>query len=577
MQIRKLTAALGLRETAVLDFAPGLNIVKTPSEASTAAWTALLRDMFYGPDPGAPPRIAVAQCYLEAATAWGAVTITRWTASEDAPLGTFSAVYTGGMQPAAHLTADNCGEVMLGVPREIFDRRAVIRGTGLGDGNAALEELRAIDGVLEEDQAEYAYLQAQAAQFEEQIDRHDRADLWEAALAAENAHLDFVSVRDKVKTMEASQKNPPSKAQLTALRSAMDHLDAQAGPIRQAGQRLEQAAKAYQFAQSALDAQKPVGMPPEESRPRPKPSWKGACWSLLTGVGMGVAAALVYRNWMLAVGVGIGLFAVLLALTVVMPLDRERKEWKILCGELREQQTREQAAYAALSKNAEAARAAHQDAEEAYNAVASIYKAGVEHVMTLVHSFRPFAKDLEDARQAVADGLLMRKELDQAIREEKAARERWEALQGDAIYPLPPPVRRPAGSREQLRRDLADVRARMETLRARFTETLERCAEENYARMSRTRYHPGEPLEGDSGYQMELAARLAVCAVTLPGTAPMLLEGALDCLDGDSLTAALDCLTGMSQTRQVVLLTCSDREASCLRRTHPDRFHFIKL
>ena len=48
MQIRKLTAAFGLRENAALDFAPGLNIVKTPSEASTAAWTAFLRDMLYG-------------------------------------------------------------------------------------------------------------------------------------------------------------------------------------------------------------------------------------------------------------------------------------------------------------------------------------------------------------------------------------------------------------------------------------------------------------------------------------------------------------------------------------------------
>ncbi len=577
MQIRKLTAAFGLRENAALDFAPGLNIIKTPSEASTAAWTAFLRDMLYGPDPGAPPRSAASQGQLEAATPWGAVTVSRWTASEDAPMGAFSAVYTGGMQLAAHLTAANCGEALLGVPREIFDRWAVIRTPGPADGNAALEELRSIGGVLEEDRAEYALLQARAAQLEEQVNRHEQADLWESALAAENAHLDFVSARDKVKTMEASQKSPPSKAQLTSLRSAMDHLEAQSGPIQQAGQRLEQAAKAYQFAQSALDAQKPVGPSFEESHLRPKPSWKGVCWSLLTGVVMGIITAVIYRNWLLAAGVSAGLFAVLLALTVVMPLERDRAEWKILCGELKEKRTKEQSAYAALAKNAEAARAAHQDAEDTYNALTNIYKTGLDQVLTLVRSFRPFAKDLADARQAVAAGFLMRKELDQAIREEEEARQRWESLRQDAIYPLPPPVRRPAESREWLRRELADARAQLDILQARFTETLERRAEDLYTRMSQTYFRPGEPLKGDSGRQMELAVRLAVCALTLPVITPILLDGALDYLDGDSLTAALDCLSEMSQTRQVILLTCLDREVSCLRRTHPDRFHFIRL
>ena len=575
MEIKKLAAAFGQREPAVLDLAPGLNIIKTPSEASTAAWTAFLEYMLYGPDPGGPPRSAAAHGHLETATVWGPITVARWTAAPEAPMGAFSAVYTGGIQPVAHLTAANCGEALLGVPRAVFDRRALVRAPAPADGTAALEELRSLTGVLAEDQTEYALLQDRAAQLQEQLDRHDKADRREAALAAENAHLDFVSARDKVKTMEASQKTPPSKAQLTALRSALDHLEAQSGPIQQARQRMEQAARAEQFALSALDAQEPAK--PKETEPPPKPSWQGACWSLLAGVVMGIIAFVVYRNWLLAAGIGVGLFAVLAALTVIGPLTREKKEWAVRHGELSRQRTKEESAYAALAQNAGAARAAHQEAEAAYHTLKSNYKDGLEQALALVHSFRPFAKDLADARQAVADGMLLRRELDDALLEEAEARQRWEALQQEAVYALQPPVKRPAEGREWLRRELADATAQLDILQARFTETLEKQAEELYARLSQTHYRPGETLAGDAGRQMYLAAQLAMCGLALPGTVPLLLEGALDCLDGDGLTAALDCLTGLSQTRQVLLVTCMDREASCLRRTHPDRFYLIKI
>ena len=131
MQLQSLAAVFGSQGSPPLEFAPGLNIIKLPSPESAPACTALLRDMLYGPDPGTLPRSAASQGRLEAVTPWGPVTIARW--SSDAPLDAFSAVYTGGSQPVPYLTAAACGDVLLGIPRELFDQRAVIRAPAPGD------------------------------------------------------------------------------------------------------------------------------------------------------------------------------------------------------------------------------------------------------------------------------------------------------------------------------------------------------------------------------------------------------------------------------------------------------------
>ena len=53
------------------------------------------------------------------------ITILRRTTRANVPMGTFSALYTGSSEPVPWLTAANCGEALLGVPQEVYERSAV--------------------------------------------------------------------------------------------------------------------------------------------------------------------------------------------------------------------------------------------------------------------------------------------------------------------------------------------------------------------------------------------------------------------------------------------------------------------
>lgn len=577
MEILQLAAAFGQREFPPLDLAAGLNIIKVPSQESAAAWSALIRDLLYGPDPGMSPRSAASHGRLECATPWGGVALARWTADPGAPLGAFSAVYTANGQPAAYLTPGGCGDMLLGIPREAFDRWAVLRPPALGDGRAAAAELPELRGILAQDQGEQAMLSARAEQLEELLDRHEKADRRQAALAAENAQLDFVSIRDKVKTMEASRKAPPPKAKLTALRAGLDVLEAQEDQVRQARQRSDHAAKALQAARAAMEAGRPAGpSPEEEKKPRPALPLPGLAGALLAGAALGGMIWAIFKNWLWAALAGAGLALLALAAAVAMPFLRRRREWKSRQAELASQSAGEEAAYAALGENVRRSEAAYKAAYDAWEAEEADYREAFSQILTQVRSFRPFAKDLQDARQAVADGFLERRKLDQALAEQEEARARWEALRQDAVYPIPPPVRRPEEDRGRLREDLAGVNERLEALQGRFSAALQRQAGDIYTRLTREAWPP-RALTPERDSPLYLAVRLAVCGMLLPGSVPVVLETALDELDGGGISAALDCLTELAQTRQVLLLTDRDREASCLRRTHPDRFRFVRL
>ena len=151
MQIKQLAATFGRLENETLDLEPGLNIIEAPNEAGKSTWTAFLRVMLYGLNTRDRSATADKRRYLPwsgsamqgqitLATAQGDVTITRRTARSNSPMGAFSAVHTGSSEPAAWLTAADCGETLLGVPQDVFERSAYIRQSGLAvDQSAALE------------------------------------------------------------------------------------------------------------------------------------------------------------------------------------------------------------------------------------------------------------------------------------------------------------------------------------------------------------------------------------------------------------------------------------------------------
>lgn len=151
MQIKRLAATFGRLENETLDLEPGLNVIEAPNEAGKSTWTAFLRVMLYGLNtrdrsPRADKRRylpwsgSAMAGQLELSAPQGEITITRRTARSNAPMGAFSAVYTGSSQPVAALTAADCGEQLLGVPQDVYERSAFIRQSGLAvDQSAALE------------------------------------------------------------------------------------------------------------------------------------------------------------------------------------------------------------------------------------------------------------------------------------------------------------------------------------------------------------------------------------------------------------------------------------------------------
>ena len=69
---------------------------------------------------------------MDCATRFGEVTLLRETRRQNAPMGAFSALRSGTAEPIPELSAGNCGEALLGVSREVFERSAMIRQSGLG-------------------------------------------------------------------------------------------------------------------------------------------------------------------------------------------------------------------------------------------------------------------------------------------------------------------------------------------------------------------------------------------------------------------------------------------------------------
>ena len=150
MQIKRLSATFGKLEQEQLNLGPGLNVIEAPNEAGKSTWTAFLRVMLYGLNTrdrsaGADKRRylpwsgSAMEGVLDASTGLGEITLLRRTARAGSPMGSFSAVYTGTSDPVPVLTSTGCGETLLGVPQDVFERSAYIRQTGL-----AVEQSKAV-------------------------------------------------------------------------------------------------------------------------------------------------------------------------------------------------------------------------------------------------------------------------------------------------------------------------------------------------------------------------------------------------------------------------------------------------
>ena len=153
MIIKKMTATFGKLDGAVLELKEGLNILQAPNEGGKSTWCAFLRAMFYGiptRERDTKATLAEKNRYApwsgapmagEVLLTWrGREILLRRFAKGAAPFGGFEAVDAATGETIPGLTGTNCGEVLLGVGREVWQRSAFVGQSGIGvDANPELE------------------------------------------------------------------------------------------------------------------------------------------------------------------------------------------------------------------------------------------------------------------------------------------------------------------------------------------------------------------------------------------------------------------------------------------------------
>ena len=143
MKIKTMTATFGKLQGERLTLEPGLNVITAPNEGGKSTWCAFLKAMFYGIDTRDRDRkghLADKNRYQpwSGAPMEGEITL-EWQGQDitirrgprgNVPFGSFFAVYTGTEEPVPGLTADTCGQMLLGVGREVYERSAFIGQSG---------------------------------------------------------------------------------------------------------------------------------------------------------------------------------------------------------------------------------------------------------------------------------------------------------------------------------------------------------------------------------------------------------------------------------------------------------------
>jgi len=191
VKIKKMTATFGALENATLVPGDGLTVISGPNEAGKSTWAAFLKVMLYGLDTRERDKVGYlaeknryqpwsgAPMSGELQLEWQGrdITLRRFTKGST-PFGGFSAVYTDSQQPVPELTAQNCGEVLLGVGREVWERSAFIgcAPTLAIDGTPELE--RRIAALFSSGEEDVSFSQTEAKLREWQRRRqHNRSGL----------------------------------------------------------------------------------------------------------------------------------------------------------------------------------------------------------------------------------------------------------------------------------------------------------------------------------------------------------------------------------------------------------------
>lgn len=636
MKIKKMTAHFGVLNGDTLELGDGLNVIYAPNESGKSTWCAFLRTMLYGMNTAQrakagqkPDKVkyrpwdgASMAGSLEVETGSGPVTIRRWTEKAAQPMQAFSATVTGTETAVSGIVSGNAGEILTGVPREVFERSAFIRQSGLFVSSDPELEKR-INAIVSAGDEEVSYtqtndrlkkwrnrrrsgkrgrlpeLEAEMETMEQNLDDIRRTAEERQVLEAELRHLEGQE-ESAVRSMETARQN--------ARQQMMSDMAASRTEGRQAEELYKQAEEALRRTEDALEATPFGTMGPEEARRQADTSASNARELArlaaklppvkIAFIPLGVSLlafllALLLPWTMECIGVG----CVMALLFVVMYLrlsgmqktkeetlaDRQRILDYYGLSDVEEMDALLER-YRALWKERERAEFRLEQAAETLDQAQKTQKAAEERIVDGLN-FQNGDNDAARAGQAVEE---LRRRI-ASCKERLAAIEGRFQVQGDPVV-LESELSRLREEHELISRQEAALSLAMEVLaeadselQKRFSPRLAKEAAAIFGRLTDGRYdeitlardltakarRTGDSVGWELDYlsegakdQLYLALRLAVCRLALPGEdpCPIVLDDALVAFDRKRMAAALELLREQAETRQILLFTCHERE-----------------
>ena len=260
MDILHLNGTFGRLDHSELTLSAGLNLLYAPNETGKSTWGAFIRTMLYGlstrergpladKNRYAPWGGAPMQGRMDLSADGCGCTLLRETRRAASPMGEFSCTYAGTGTPVPGITGQNAGDVLLGVPREVFERSAFIGQNALAvDQNAELE--RRIAALITTGEEDTSYTESYE-RLKKQLNRrrHNKTGLI-PALERETDHLHGTLAQLNALQEQARQ----SRTELDALEHRAETLRQQVSQW-QALARQEQRSTYCQAEQSAAAAQ----------------------------------------------------------------------------------------------------------------------------------------------------------------------------------------------------------------------------------------------------------------------------------------------------------------------------------
>lgn len=500
MRFDKITASFGKLSQQTLQLSPGLNIIEAPNESGKSTWCAFLRTILYGlpsrergaladknryaPWDGSPM-----QGSLELFDGERDITIRRDTARASSPMGRFSIVFTGTAEPVPNLGSDTCGEALLGIPREVFERSVFIRQSGIAvDQSPELErriaallstgeeqssfsevydtlkkelnrrrhnrtgllpkvenEISELDSLLyrsnllqtqlEENEVRSKELSLQAQKLQDELRRHELSACAAQWAQLEDARLAAEAAAQKSRALQESicRDGLPSEDALHQLSARLDSLSATDTRAEELAHSLSLARKNAEETLARHAAHSFYPMTPEQAAekpldisPQPRLPLTAIILPPVTGSIL-IGILLYFRlNLWLAIGAGLAFTGLSLLLAGILNGKRHRR-WEEEVARLRDTREKDLQFYTTLYKEAISAKQHFEQLSAEESALAANRHNSLSTILKTISLFAS-ATNSTEAEQALRSALSQRKEAADAERLAQAAKLRYDIL-----------------------------------------------------------------------------------------------------------------------------------------------------